>query len=102
MNRPIADDRDQLWLAYLAARKAERRVAARRRRLDAGAESSAEAQVELDRLRAEATIPDLVALRDARIGDWRADLDRLIVRDPGTGAWTRESAPARRREGRSA
>jgi len=98
VTRPITDDRDPLWVAYLAARKAERRAAARRRRLDAGAESSAAARVELDRLRAEATIPDLVALRDARFGDWRADLDRQIGRDPRTGAWTmRETGDARRR-----
>lgn len=98
MTRPIADDRDPLWIAYLAARSAERHAAARRRRLDAGAESSAAARVELDRLRAEAAIPDLVVLRDARIGDWRASLDRQIVRDPGTGAWTvRETSDARRR-----
>lgn len=31
---------------------------------------------------------DMTAARDARIGDWRADLDRQITRDPSTGAWT--------------
>ena len=90
------DERDPRWVAHLAAREAHLRAAARRRELTAIARARIEQDAELSRLRTRAAIPDLTALRDARLGDWRAALDAQIHRDEA-GAWT--SAPVRR-EGR--
>ena len=99
MNRPTPDERDPRWVAYLAAREAERHTARRRAHLVAAARAQIDAQAELARLRTRAAIPDLTVLRDARIGDWRAVLDAQIHRDEA-GAWT--TAPVRRERRRTA